>query len=186
MALFPLGILSAAGAGGADLDSYELIETQILGSNQASITFSNLGDYASTYKHLQIRSVAKSGTSNSAIFLYFNADEASNYNWHSLVGTGSAVESGAAAPFAGIFIAGLPPSSVTGFNGSVCDILDPYSTTKNTTLRSFAGNVEGEFRGVVLYGGAWRNTAAITSIKLGSGGGILAANSRFSLYGIRG
>ena len=185
MNLSALGIFSAAGAGG-QVGTYELIQTQILGSNQASVTFSNLGDYASTYKHLQIRSVAKSGSSNSAIHLYFNADEATNYNWHTLVGTGSAVESGAATSFAGIFIAGLPPSSVTGFNGSVCDILDAYSTTKNTTIRSLAGNVEGEIRGVAIYSGAWRNTAAISSIKLGSGGGILAANSRFSLYGIRG
>jgi hypothetical protein len=173
-------------AGNPITGDYELIQTQILGSNQASVTFSNLGDYSSTYKHLQIRSVSKSGSSNSAIFLYFNADEASNYNWHNLVGTGSAVESAAAAPYAGIFISGLPPSSVTGFAGSVCDILDAYSTTKNTTIRSLAGNVEGEFRGVTLFGGAWRNTAAITSIKLGSGGGILAAGSRFSLYGIKG
>lgn len=182
--LIPLGILAASGAGPVGGD-YELISTTVLGSAAPSVTF-NVSSFASTYKHLQIRSVAKSGSSNSAIFLFFNGDEASNYNWHNLVGTGTAVESAAVAPFGGIFISGLPPSSVTGFAGSVCDILDAYSTTKNTTIRSLAGNVEGEFRGVTLFSGAWRNTASITSIKLGSGGGILAAGSRFSLYGIKG
>jgi hypothetical protein len=180
--LIPFGILAASGAGIPS--DYELIQTQILGSNQASVTFSNLGDYSSTYKHLQIRSVAKSGTSNSAIFLYFNGDEATNYNWHTLVGTGSAVESGGTTSFAGIFIAGLPPT--TGFNASVCDVLDAYSSTKNKTILSLAGNSEGVYQSVPVYNGAWRNTASITSIKLGSGGGILATGSRFSLYGIKG
>jgi hypothetical protein len=59
---FPLGILSAAGAGGGGplASDYELISTQILTSPQSSITFSSLGTYSSTYKHLQVRAVARS------------------------------------------------------------------------------------------------------------------------------
>jgi hypothetical protein len=50
---FPLGILSAAGAGGGVAGDYELISSEILGTTAASVTFSSLGDYAppiSTYK----------------------------------------------------------------------------------------------------------------------------------------
>jgi hypothetical protein len=54
---FPLGILSAAGAGGGVAGDYELISSEILGTTAASVTFSSLGDYSSTYKHLQIRAV---------------------------------------------------------------------------------------------------------------------------------
>jgi hypothetical protein len=84
MSLFPLGILSAAGAGGVGA-TYELIESQILGSNQSSITFSSLATYASTYKHLQIRAAGK-GSGNSFeetnVNLRFNGDTGSNYSAH--------------------------------------------------------------------------------------------------------
>ena len=53
----PLGFFAAAGAvaGG----SYDLLETTILSSNAASVTFSNLNNYAADYQHLQIRAVVK-------------------------------------------------------------------------------------------------------------------------------
>lgn len=45
---FPLGILSAAGAGGVVAGDYELISTQILAATTNSVTFTSLGDFAST------------------------------------------------------------------------------------------------------------------------------------------
>ena len=45
---FGLGFFATAGAGAAG--SFDLLETQVLGSAQASVTFSSLGTY-SNYKH---------------------------------------------------------------------------------------------------------------------------------------
>jgi hypothetical protein len=191
MALFPLGILSAAGAGGgAALSDYELIETQILGSNQASVIFSSLGTYSSTYKHLQIRLLGRqtlAAGGQGDIYVRFNADSSSNYARHFLSGNGSSVTSGATAnnSFA---LGGQAPynNETTGaFGGSVIDILDAYSTTKNKTTRTFTGQASTN-SSVNLSSGVWRNTASITSLTLFPQNGSHSANSRFSLYGIKG
>jgi hypothetical protein len=185
MALFPLGILSAAGAGGAVAGSYDLLETQILGSNQSSVVFSSLGTYSSTYKHLQIRLVANCTTSAANQFLRVNGDSGNNYAWHYLEGSGSAVFSGGGGSLNYIGW-GVTNADSNNFTASVIDILDPFSTTKNTTVRSFTGSARANPNWVGLYSGAWFNTASVTSISLGFGVQNLLTNSRFSLYGLKG
>lgn len=180
--LIPLGFL--AGSGGGVGTDYELIETVVLGSAQPSITFSNLNTYSSTYKHFQIRSThawTSSGATDLAMRL--NADTGTNYDWHSLRGNGSSVDS----------IAGTNTNYIrlgfvadTTFGGSVTDILDAYSSSKNKTVRTLVGNSGGGFTGINLSSGAWRNTNSITSVTILTGSNNFATGSRFSLYGIKG
>jgi hypothetical protein len=185
MALFPLGILSAAGAGGAALiPDYDLLETQILGSTEASITFSSLGTYASTYKHLQIRMTARLSGAN-GIDAYINGDTGSNYAGHLLRGNGSTVTSFARSSSSTLQIADST-STANVFTGAVVDILDFASSTKNTTIRSFTGDAGGQTF-IQIWSGLWNNTAAVTSIEIyGRAATTLQIGSRFSLYGIRG
>ena len=183
---FPLGILSAAGAGGAVAGGdYELIETTILGSSAASITFSSLGDYSSTYKYLQIRAVARKSDTSNEQRIRFNGDSGSNYAYHFLYGNGSSVLSAAGTNSSSIVNYPFAGSNFTAnaFGAYVMDILDPYSTTKNTTIRQLAALATSE---VQLSSGFWNNTASITSITLTSASGDLVAGSRFSLYGLKG
>ena len=185
--LIPLGIL--AGAGGVAGD-YELIETTILGSTTASVTFSSLATYASDYKHLQIRLTARTTRveTGANIILRLNGDTASNYNWHLLLGTGSSVLSLAGANQTYMFGAWVAAANTTAnsYGVGVIDFLDSYSTTKNKTIRSLNGHAASE-NNIRLTSGAWRNTNAISSITLLDGdGGNLVAGSRFSLYGSRG
>jgi hypothetical protein len=192
MALFPLGILSAAGAGGAPfIDSdYELISSTILGSSSSSISFSSLGTYSSTYKHLQIRAVMRNdvaATGVSGVWTRFNGDTAGNYAWHILYGTGSSVASTAGAG-QGYALTGLTAQNsmtASSFSAVVIDYLDVFSTTKNKTTRAFTGNVANETR-IDLHSGHWRSTASVTSIELSLGGSSFITGSRFSLYGIKG
>jgi hypothetical protein len=161
---------------------YELIETVILGSSQASITFSSLGTYSSTYKHLQVRLVAVdtfTGGNGSSFGVTLNGDTTGgNYSFHNLVGNGLSIPSGGAGGSGG--------SVHMGANGrwsaSVIDILDAYSTSKNKTMRIFGGNLDI----VELFSIARYNTASITSINIATQGFGLAIGSRFSLYGIKG
>jgi hypothetical protein len=187
MALFPLGILSAAGAGGAEGD-YELIETQILGSTTPSITFSSLGTYSSTYKHLQVRAVARSTREASGDYLAvrFNGDTTSSYRTHYLYGDGSSVSSVASgsATLLQVVRVAANTASASAFGAGVIDILDPYSTTKNTTLRAFGGNKDLDEIGITS--GGFFKTDAIGSITIGAANGDLVTGSRFSIYGIRG
>jgi hypothetical protein len=160
--------------------AYELIE---------SIFVTTVGEYVFTsipqnYKHLQIRFTSKSSTSSvSDTLLRLNGDDGNNYVWHELQGQGSSVFSTANTNQTIMRIATQPATTQTNiFAGGVVDILDYTDTSKNTVIRTFAGNHSNEMR-VHLYSGLWRNTAAVNSISIIGSAGI---GSRFSLYGIKG
>ena len=178
MTPIPLGILDfPTGAAGA----YDLLETQVLTSDTASVTFTGLGSYTD-YKHLQLRMVAITPfvrTPN----IQFNADTGTNYSLHYLLGTGSSVISGGststANPYAGY-------SDDTG-GAAVLDILDFSNTNKYTTFRSLAGQNDSSAPRIGLFSGLWMNTNAVTSFRIYvANGDDLVTGSRFSLYGIKG
>jgi hypothetical protein len=185
MALFPLGILSAAGAGGIFSSDYELISSTILGSATSSVTFSSLGDYSSTYKHLQVRLVAAKDASVTNLRGRINGDTGDNYNWHYILGTGAEVVSGNSITdgVGGVLFLGNLPASTTTFTGAVIDYLDAYSTSKNKTVRTLNATSNTN---IWFNSGLWRNTASITSLSVFPTSGNFVANSRFSLYGIKG
>ena len=191
--LIPFGILSAAGAGGAVAGGdYELIETTILGSDTSSVTFSSLATYASTYKHLQIRYASRSArtdNANDSLAVRLNADTGTNYARHGLLGYLGAVLSSASTSASRMDMGWQTTNSQSAniFGSGVIDLLDTYSTSKNTTLRGLSGT-SGTEPIIILNSGVWLNTASLTSITLFAGfsGLNLVAGSRFSLYGIRG
>ena len=183
--LIPLGILAASSAAGG---SYELIETITVGSGgAASVTFSNLNTYSSTYQHLQIRAVVRGSGAYSQTYMemQFNADTASNYSHHELYGNGSSVSSSGNANRNHIRAALINANTSTAnvFSGVVIDLLDPYETSKYTTARILYGQNGTNFVG--LYSGNWRNTDALSSVKLQESSGF-AQYSRFSIYGLKG
>jgi hypothetical protein len=187
--LIPLGILASSGGAAG---SYELIETVTVGAGgAASVTFSSLNTYNTTYQHLQLRMVVRqSHTSNDLdlVTLQFNSDTGSNYARHRLWGSGSSVASYAAS--SGTYgYAGLITRSTGSVNASsVCDILDPFETTKNTTIRALAGGTNSAQNVITLMSSLWNSTSAVTSITLKpeDTGYNFAQYSRFSLYGLRG
>jgi hypothetical protein len=189
--LIPFGVLSAAGAGVVGGD-YELISTTVLGTATSSVTFSSLGDYSSTYKHLQIRMTGR--TSRVAQFDYINlrlnGDTGNNYTAHYVYGDGSSVQSGfegasISRAFVGTFAGNSATASI--FGASVFDILDAYSTTKNKTTRALHGVRTGSFQEVFLSSGLYMSTAATNSVTiLPTVGPNFLTGSRFSLYGIKG
>jgi hypothetical protein len=186
--LIPFGVLSAAGAGLGFESDYELISTEILGSSQASVTFSSLGDYSSTYKHLQIRFTARldlNATSN-PIVVRANGVTSSSYSAHQLNAGGGAVDSAAFTSTTAMRLGRATGATGTAnnFGAAVIDILDPYSTSKNTTFRSLTG-ISTEV--ITLFSGLFINTASITSFELlPLTSSNFVAGSRFSLYGIKG
>ena len=189
---FPLGILSAAGAGGVVAGDYELIETVILGSSQSSVTFSSLGTYSSTYKHLQIRFTGRTATSQYAqeFTLRFNGVSSNSYSWHFLRGDGSSVASTGGstqnAMFVGQFSSAL--AETNNYGSGVVDILDAYSTTKNKTVRGLSGITSSGLTRMTFYSGLFQSTDATSSLTIYSQNfsDNINAGSRFSLYGIKG
>jgi hypothetical protein len=122
--------------------------------------------------------------------LQFNADTGANYASHNLQGAGSgSPSSGGGGSASRITLAYTPgsPNTANAFSTFNADILDAFSSTKNKTVRSLSGQIDGSWTLVNLWSGAWFNTSSSTSIRLFSSNGTsYVTGSRFSLYGIKG
>ena len=154
-----------------------LIETVLLGSNAASVTFSNLGQYAGVYRHLQIR-YATLSTLDTWLNIRVNASTTDYYS-HRLQGEGSVSSGASNSTSIGMQLMGLTGTSSVPGRG-VFDILDPFNSNKKKVVRGLTGGPNT----VALTSGMWNNTAAVTSLELVNGGGNFAQYSRFSLYGV--
>jgi hypothetical protein len=170
--------------------AYELIESTILTGSQASVSFINLDTYASTYKHLQVRYVTKMTLEGSAD-LYFKLNGSSTgYSWHRLSGGSTSVAGQGFATRTSIQIrqlsdVGNANSNQNAFTAGVIDLLDPYSTAKNKTIRVLHGLQDNDL-GISLTSGLWANTNSLTSMEFSLFSGSFGARTRFSLYGIKG
>jgi hypothetical protein len=182
---FGLGFWAAAGGVAAPTD-YELIATAFGTGSSGVIGFNSI---PSTYKHLQIRAVARSTQSatSTSVVMSFNVDGASNYSYHLLRGTGTGVISAAQAPATFMVIADISAAnSTSNAHGSfVTDVLDPFSNSKNKTIKTFGGQMDNTYY-TQIWSGSWRSTAIVDSIQITCNGGNFTSTSRFSLYGIKG
>ncbi len=186
----PLGVLAVAGAGGGVAASaYDLISTTVL-STAATVTFSDLLTAAADYKHLQIRALVQTNTSNTGnlnLTFRFNADTSSSYYNKRLNGNGSTVISEATVGGSGAFdLNDATPgfgTSTSIFGAVILDIYDFSDTSKKTTIRAFCGSYNGIEQDVSLQSGFYNKTNAIDVIGFTN---TLSANTRISIYGIKG
>lgn len=187
-----LGIMASSISGSkANTNSYESIQTTTLSSSQATITFSSI---PATYKHLQIRFIARDSDTGSTFdytTLQYNGDTSTaNYTYHVLSGNGAtAAGSGGGTGIinynvGGYIVAGGATASVFGVG--VIDILDYANTSKYKTTRTLSGWDKNGAGSVGLSSGLWLSTSAISSIVIGSQAGNLVTYTQFALYGIKG
>jgi hypothetical protein len=157
--------------------TYEPIATTTFGSTAASYTFTSI---PSTYTDLIIIANVKSPTTGN-MFIQFNSDTATNYSRTVLAGNGSTVVSARNANIAKIYCDYYGYFN-TGFdNTKIIQIMNYSNTTNNKTCLIRSGAAATGTDAIV---GLWRNTAAITSIRLDSDGSDFATGSIFTLYGI--
>ena len=169
-------------------NSYFSIATTTLSSSN-TIEFTSIPQ---TYTHLQIRGIARGavvGTGFHQAYMQFNSDTGANYSTHYLSGDGASASSSATASSDFITIAAIPGTNNTAsvFGGFVLDILDYTNTNKYKTTRSLAG-ADANGSGYAWFSsGNWRNTNAITSIRLyaNTGSNVFAQYSSFALYGVK-
>lgn len=184
-----LGIWASSALPAATAGSFESIATVTVGSGgSSSVTFSSI---PGTYTHLQLRGIgrtARTGSYNDALYVYFNTDTGSqtNYSAHILYGDGSTAQAQGNTSNSGITTVAASDCTSGVFSGFVIDILDYSNTNKYKTVRTLAGfdnNGQGQIR---LGSTLWRNTAAITDLKLdNSVVNNISQYSSFALYGIR-
>jgi hypothetical protein len=170
-----------------DNGSYFPLGEFTLASAQATINFTNIPQ---TYKHLQIRAIARTTSTNSESWqsMRFNGNT-TGYNNHQLVGNGSSASSvyeNLANRINFGTTAGNPATANT-YGSIIVDILDYTNTNKNKVVRFLEGYDTNGSGTVILRSGLWQNTSAITSILMGPenfANGNYAANSQFALYGV--
>jgi hypothetical protein len=155
----------------------------------ASVTFAGIPN---TYKHLQIRGIARNTSSggNLDYALRFNGDSStSNYAWHRLFGDGATTYGQWNVNPVGQAFIGITTQSTdtaSAFASSVTDILDYAATNKNKTVRSLWGKDTNGTGLVGLASALWINSStAITSILVLPQSGNFAEYSQFTLYGVR-
>lgn len=182
-----LGIF-ASSQQGSRASSYESIATVTVGAGgSSSIQFSSIPQ---TYTHLQLRCLTKTSNSGApyAMQIRFNGDSGSNYTYHRLIGSGSAVSSIATTGATQASLDYMPtPAETSVFAGGVVDILDYTNTNKNKVHRTLGGYDANGSGYATFFSGVWLNTAAVTSITvISESGSTLAQYSQIGLYGIKG
>ena len=169
--------------------AYDALSTVTVPSGGlASVTFAAIPN---TYKHLQLRVMARStvGGSEDSSLLRLNGDSGSNYFWHFLFGNGASANAsnpGASSTF--IYPYAIPASGflANSFGVQVIDILDYSSSSKNTTVRTLAGYENNSTGGrIALTSGAWFNTSAVNSLTFTAGSANLAEYSQLTLFGVK-
>ena len=110
----------------------------------------------------------------------------SNYNYHRLIGNGTAAYSQSSTS-SRIVGQNTGSSATSGmFAAGVIDILDYALTSKYKTIRNLIGNDRNGGGTTGVYSNLWRNSAAISSITLTPDSGNWVQYSHFALYGIKG
>jgi hypothetical protein len=177
---------------GKSFGSYESIATATGTGSGAEITFSSI---PSTYKDLQLRWIAKDiFTTVTGVYvpgIRLNGDTGSNYASHDIIGNGSTVTASGNSSVGNMSKIGATMSSNASLANmmgvGILDILDYASTTKNKTIRCFAGGDTNSSTGqVFLQSGLWNNTSAVTSITFLVSLTGYATTTQFALYGIKG
>ena len=162
--------------------SFESIASSTI-SSSGSTSYVEFTSIPATYTHLQLRIFAQiGGVDNSAYYLNVNADTTNtNYYYINLLGDGSAAYGQASAQRTFGSVAG------SAWSATIVDILDYTNTNKYKVTKTFSAR-ENNSSGAVFFGGLlWKNTNAITSLRiLDTGGQTFDQHSVFALYGIAG
>lgn len=159
--------------------SFESIATTTISTPASTVNFTSI---SGAYKSLQIRAFMLSQTAVVDCSLRLNDLAGSNYAYHILSGNGSAASASNSYDESVIRLGKI--DYVYG-SEMIIDIHDYASTTKNKTVRTFAG-YDANGSGVVgLYSGLCKTTSAITKISVRNDGESFAAGTVISLYGIK-
>jgi len=175
-------------AGNPQPGSFESIQTVTVASTAATVEFTSI---PSGYTHLQIRGIAKStGTGSQDLQVGFNSNT-SSYAFHSLYGTGgggtASSTNATGQTYMKMAYNFVAASSLTNIFGAIIiDILDYANTNKTKVFRSLAG-LDANGSGTMSFFSGFHSstTSAITSILIKPEADNFAANTSFSLYGIR-
>ena len=158
------------------------------GAGAADITFTSI---PSTYTDLVVKLSSRGTVAalDGGNFCQFNGDTSNaNYGFVQLVGDGSTAGSTSAATTTGVLFQRNVGSTATSNTFSNSEMYIPNYTSSNHKSVSNDGvtetNASTTIAGLALVASIWRNTAAITSMKIFPGSGNFVQYTTATLYGI--
>jgi hypothetical protein len=162
-------------------NTYVALDKVTLGSATNTISFTSIPQ---TYTDLVVvASVKATSGSNEVLRAQVNSDTGSNYSYTYLQGVSSGAES-ARASNSTLILAQAGNQAITEtantFAPYTLNFMNYSNTTTNKTILARGAGTNQAGASVSL----WRNTAAITSIRLFIAAGNFDVGSTFSLYGI--
>jgi hypothetical protein len=163
--------------------TYEPIQSQVLGSSQASVVFSTIPQ---TYTDLILIGNSRSAASNGAdVGIQFNSDTGNNYSRTRIQGDGSTAGSFRATNENKMFggLHNVSTDTANTFGANIWHIMNYSNSVTYKTLLIRGNRVNNN---VFLSATLWRSTAAVTSITLTTDSGAsFDTGSTFVLYGIK-
>lgn len=163
-------------------ETMTLIATQTVGAGgTALLTFSSIPQ---TFTDLMLLCSVRNEANSPEVNIYFNGSN-TNLTSRQLYGTGSGVAANDLGSQLNTY-GGAVPSAYTANTFSSTQVYIPnYTSSANKSIAIDAvleNNSTSTYLSLVA--GLWSSTAAITSLSYLVGGGDIAQNSTFSLYGI--
>lgn len=164
--------------------TYDALATVTVPSGgAATIEFAGI---PSTYKHLQIRCIARGTSTGTTITTTANGDTGANYSRHYLYGDGSTTGAAGSASQTSLVVAYAASNSNAAniFAANFIEILDYANTSKYKTFRSLSGlDINGAGGYIQMNSSLWMSNSAITSLTFTLSN--FAQYSSFALYGVK-
>lgn len=167
--------------------SFDSLQTVTVGAGgQSVIDFTNI---PSGYKHLQIRAAMMCSAVQNMYMQVGSGgslDTSSNYSWHQLYGEGHNGINLSNGNTSATFLYVGYNYNTSYPNVSIIDLYDYSNPNKFKAMGTIAGTDNNGSGYVQTWGGSWRSTNAINTIRLTPGSGNFAQYGKFALYGIKG
>ena len=161
----------------------KLIAKQTLGSDAASVTFSDIpGTYTDLLVYISTRST-KTSPGNWADVRIRPNSASTNLSMRMMYGDGSSAASASYTDYAYFWAPSTSSTSSTFGNAYICFPNYAGSTNKSLSMESVTEH-NGTSALIVAGAGLWSSTAAITSLMIEQSGGNLVSGSTFYCYGI--
>jgi hypothetical protein len=166
--------------------TYTLINSNTLASSAASVTFSSI---PATYTDLVLRISARSDRAATFdwIFMTINGITTNTYSNTSLDGSGTSAASNQLSnrTYATIQYVVDGDTATANTFGSTEIYIPSYTASQNKPFSAFGAQENNTTAAyMIANAGLWRNTAAITELKLETNAQLWVSGSSFYLYGI--
>ncbi|CAB4146882.1 hypothetical protein UFOVP696_12 [uncultured Caudovirales phage] len=161
--------------------TYTPIATQTHPGGGGVITFSSIPQIYTDLVVVINCGIAGTGGS---MYIRLNGDTGTNYSQTFMRGSGSAASSARTSNLGLMYIDYHGPTLGSRNSNYVLQLNSYSNTTTHKTILARTNAIVGSGTGIEFHAGAWRNTAAVTSLTIGPTGGNIFNGSTFTIYGI--